>query len=253
MDTISAQVVIPPEAGSTTDYAGSTTVYAGIYTEQSARAEADLALASQINNVSAQISTTTNTLFAAVQTETTARITADAATASQITTVQAQVNQNTAAVQTNAQAYADLSGAVAASYTIKTQITANGRTYIAGIGIGTSNTGGIIESQVLVSASTFAVLDPNGTAVSSPFVIQGGQTFINQAFIGNAWITNAMIGQTIQSTAVGANGQPLWVIDKANGITLNGPNGGSGYMNLNSSTLTVFDNNGTLRVRLGLW
>jgi hypothetical protein len=116
-----------------------------------------------------------------------------------------------------------------------------------------NSSGGVVESQVLVSASTFAVIDPNGTAVSSPFTIVGGQTYINQAFIGTGWITNAMIGQTIQSTAVGANGQPLWILDKANGLTLNGPNGGSGYLNLNSSTLTVYDNNGTLRVRLGLW
>lgn len=253
MDTISAQVVIPPEAGSTTDYAGSTTVYAGVWSEQSARAEADLALAQKVDTVTAQISSASSTLFAAVQTETTARVTADAATASQITTVQAQVNSNTAAVQTNAASYADINGRVAASYQIKTQITSNGRTYIAGVGVGVDNTSGTVESQVLVSASRFAVIDPNGTAVNSPFVIQSGQTYISQAFIGTGWITNAMIAQTIQSTAVGANGQPLWVIDKANGLTLNGPNGGSGYLNLNSSTLTVYDNNGTLRVRLGLW
>lgn len=124
---------------------------------------------------------------------------------------------------------------------------------MAGIGVGVDNTSGTVESQVLVAAQRFAILDDAGSTVSSPFVVLGGQVFLSQAFIGTGWITNAMIGQTIQSTAVGANGQPLWILDKANGITFNGPNGGSGYLNINSSTLTVYDSNGTLRVRLGIW
>ncbi|MDR8402333.1 hypothetical protein NE850_39150, partial [Paraburkholderia sp. USG1] len=124
VDGIAAQVVIPPMAGSTGDYAGSTTIYAGVWSEQSARAEADLALAQRTDTVSAQIQTTSTTLSAAIQTEATARATADSAQASLITTVQAQADANTAAVQTVANSYADLNGRVAASYQIKTQITA---------------------------------------------------------------------------------------------------------------------------------
>ncbi|MFL9902190.1 DUF1983 domain-containing protein [Paraburkholderia fungorum] len=201
IDIVSAQVVIPPEAGSTTDYAGATTVFAGIYTEQSARAEADLALASQINNVSAQVNTYSNAYFAAVQTETTARISADAATASQLTTVQTQVDSNSAAVATNAAAYTDLNGRVSASYTIRTQVTTGGRTYIAGIGIGIDNNSGTVESQVLVTADRFAILETVGNSTFAPFVIQGGQAFINQAFIGSAWITTATIADANITTA----------------------------------------------------
>jgi predicted phage tail protein len=205
IDTISAQVVIPPEAGSTTDFAGSTTVFAGIYTEQSARAEADLALASQVNNVTAQVNTYSNSLFAAVQVETTARISADAATASQLTTVQTQVNQNSAAVATNAAAYTDLNGRVSASYTIRAQVTTGGRTYISGIGVGIDNNSGVVESQVLVTADRFAVLETSGNSTFSPFVIQNGQAFINQAFIGSAWITTATIADANITTAKIAN------------------------------------------------
>lgn len=253
LDQVSAQILIPAMAGSTEDYAGSTEVYAGVWSEQSARAEADLALAKNVETTTAQITSTKTTLLATVQQETQARIDADSAQATQITTIQAQADENTAAVQTVASSYADLNGRVAASYQIKTQITANGRTYIAGIGVGVDNTSGVVESQVLVSASRFAVLDPNGGAVSAPFVVQGGQVFISQALIGVGWIQNAMIGDVIQSTALGANGQPRWRLDKNGTITLNGANGGSGYMTLNDSTLLVYDNNGTLRVRLGLW
>ncbi|WP_087754118.1 host specificity protein J [Paraburkholderia caledonica] len=253
LDQVSAQVLIPEMAGSTGDYAGSTEVYAGVWSEQSARAEADLALAKNVETTTAQISSTKTTLLAAVQTETQARVDADSSMATQITTVQAQANANTAAVQTVATSYADLNGRVAASYQIKTQITANGRTYIAGIGVGVDNTSGVVESQVLLSASRVAILDPNGSAVTAPFVVQGGQVFISQALIGTGWIQNAMIGDVIQSTALGANGQPRWRLDKNGTLTMNGANGGSGYLTLSDSTLQVYDNNGTLRVRVGLW
>jgi predicted phage tail protein len=253
LDQVSAQVVIPPMAGSTDDYAGSTEIYAGVWSEQSARAEADLALAQKTDTVTAQITSNNAKLQAAIQTETQARTDADSAQTQQITTVQAQANENTAAVQTVAASYADLNGRVSASYQIKTQITTNGRTYIAGIGVGVDNSSGVVESTVLLSASRVAILDPNGSAVSSPFVVQGGQVFISQSFIGTAWIQNANIGDIIQATAVGANGQPRWRLDKNGTLTMNGANAGSGYLTISDSVLMVFDSNGTLRVRLGLW
>ncbi|MFM0595322.1 TipJ family phage tail tip protein [Paraburkholderia dilworthii] len=253
VDGVVAQVSLPPMAGDTGSYAGATTVYAGVWSEQSARAEADLAQAQRTDTVTAQMVSGQNKLSALIQTETTARVTADSVLATQVTTVQAQANANAAAVQTVASSYADLNGRVSASYQIKTQITSNGRTFIAGIGVGVDNSSGVVESQVLVSAGRFGVVDPNGASVTAPFVVQGGQTFISQALIGTGWITNLMIGDVIQSTSVGANGQPRWKLDKNGTITLNGANGGAGYMTLSDSTLMVYDNNGTLRVRLGLW
>lgn len=253
IDSVSAEIVIPPMAGSTNDYAGATTGYAGVWSEQSARAEADLALAQKTEAVTAQMTSSAETLAASIQEEATARADADSAQAEQIVTVQAQANESAAAVQTVAQSYADLNGRVSASYTIKTQVTSAGRTYIASIGVGVDNNSGVIESEVLVAAQRFAVLDNTGATVSSPFVIQGGQVFLSQAFIGTGWIQNANIGDVIQSTAVGANGQPRWKLDKNGTLTMNGANGGGGYLTLSDSTLLVYDNNGTLRVRLGLW
>ncbi|BBP95974.1 hypothetical protein BSFA1_11030 [Burkholderia sp. SFA1] len=249
IDVVSAQVLVPPLAGSTDDYAGSTQIYAGVWSEQSARAEADLAIAKSVDTVTAQITSNNTQLIAAVQTETQARIDADSAQASQITTIQSTANDAQALAQTASNSYADLNGRVAASYQIKTQITANGRTYIAGVGVGVDNTSGTVESQVLVAASRFAVLDPNGSAVSAPFVIQGGQTFLSQAFIGTGWITNAMIGDTIQSNNF-VSGQQGWQINKAGTFEINGTgNGGRNLINANGTQ--VYDSAGTLRVRLG--
>jgi predicted phage tail protein len=253
LTTVEATYVTPPMAGDPSGYAGSPTVYAGVYSEQSARAEADLALSIKTDTVQAQISTSSANLTAMVNTETTARVTGDAANASAITTVQANLNDTNAAVQTNATAYANLNGQLSASYTIKTQITTGGRTYIAGIGVGIDNTSGTVESQVLVAAQKFAILDNTGSAVSSPFIVSGGQVFMSSAFIQDASITNAKISGVIQSNSVGANGQPRWVLDKNGVFTMNGANSGSGYLTITDSLVSVYDGNGVLRVRLGLW
>jgi hypothetical protein len=86
-----------------------------------------------------------------------------------------------------------ISNQLASLYTVKTSLTVNGRTYLAGIGVGVENGGDEVESQVLVAANKFAIIDPDAETLTSPFVVVGGQTFINQAFIGEAWITEAQI------------------------------------------------------------
>ncbi|MCA7883251.1 host specificity protein J [Burkholderia contaminans] len=245
--------ITPLMAGDAEEYAGDETQYAGVWSLQSAIAEGDMAVAKSVETVAARLQSAAGTLTAAVQTETQARVDADGAMAQQITTVQAKANENAAAVRTVAQSYADLNGRVAASYQIKTQITAEGRTYIAGIGVGVDNNNGIVESQVLVSAQRFAVVDPNnGGSMIVPFVVQGGQVFIRQALIGAGWITNAMIGSYIQSDNYIA-GRQGWRLDKSGWFEINASNGSGNRLVLDGSSVRVYDGNGVLRVRMGMW
>ncbi|MDN7743033.1 phage tail protein [Burkholderia multivorans] len=245
--------ITPPMAGDAEEYAGDDTMYAGVWSLQSAIAEGDMAVAQKVETVAAQMNSVTATLSAAVQTEAKARVDADSAMAQQITTVQAKANENAADVQTVAQSYADLNGRVSSSYQIKTQITSDGRTYIAGIGVGVDNNNGIIESQVLVSAQRFAVVDPNnGGSMIVPFVVQGGQVFIRQALIGAGWITNAMIGSYIQSDNYIA-GRQGWRLDKSGWFEINAADGSGNRLVLDGSSVRVYDGNGMLRVRMGMW
>ncbi|EAY61823.1 phage tail protein [Burkholderia cenocepacia] len=249
---VSAQINVPM-AGDSGRAAGSTQVKAGVYSEQSARAEADMAIAQRIEAVTAQMTSGQASLSAGIQAESQARVDADSAQAEQITTVRAQANANAAAVQTVAQSYADLNGRVSASYQIKTQITSDGRTYIAGIGVGINNDSGIVESQVLVSAQRFAVVDPNnGGASIVPFVVQGGQVFLRQALIGSGWITNAMIGSYIQSDNYIA-GRQGWRLDKSGWFEINSTDGRGNRTVIDSNGGRVYDANGVLRVRWGVW
>ncbi len=126
---------------------------------------------------------------------------------------------------------------LAALYTIKTQINANDRVYIAGIGVGVENNAGIVESQVLVAADRFAVIDPNGATVQVPFVIQGGQVFMDSAFIQNASITDAKIvslsATKIVATALSAITANVGTLTA--GILQNSANPPSFVMNLSAT------------------
>ncbi|MBO9790414.1 MULTISPECIES: host specificity protein J [Xanthomonas] len=166
--------------------------------------------------------------------------------AKRIDTVQASLGETNASVQQVSQTVVSLNGKVSATYSVRAQITSAGQIYMAGMGVGVEQQAdGSYQSQILMQADRFAVINVANNAVTSPFVIQGGQTFINQALIGNAWITNAMIGDTIQSNGVGANGQPRWKLDKNGTLSMNGANNG-GFMTLNEQALRFWNAAGTV-------
>lgn len=94
--------------------------------------------------------------------------------------------------------------------------TVDGKQYLAGIGMGVENTPEGMQSQVLILADRFAVLnqaDGAGSAVSVPFAIDNGQVFMNSAFIKDGAITNAKIGNYISSNNYIA-GMMGWIIRK---------------------------------------
>ncbi|WP_234407522.1 host specificity protein J [Pseudomonas bohemica] len=133
--------------------------------------------------------------------------------------------QNTAAIQTVSTAYADTSGKLSTVWSVKMQVTADGQYVAAGIGLGIENTGAGLQSQFLVSADRFAIVNTiAGGAISVPFAVQGGQVFINQAFIQDGTITNAKIGSVIQSTNY-VSGSTGWALNKAGTFEINNGDG----------------------------
>lgn len=225
-----------------------------IVTDREATARALLSLQTNVNGNTASINSLSQTVSNYQQT-----------TATQINAITATINGNTAAITTNAQAIANVNGQLSAMYNIKVGVTSNGQYYAAGMGIGVENTPSGMQSQVIFLADRFAVTTQAGGTVTLPFVIQNGQTFINQAFIGNGWIQNAMIGDYIQSTTWDGTGNVGWHINKSgyavfNNVTVRGgvyaQNGQFGFTNstggvtINNNGVTVNLSNGG-RIVLG--
>ncbi|MGN8076627.1 phage tail protein [Enterobacter sp. 22104] len=173
------------------------------------------------------------------------------ASATQINSLKVTVNGQSAAIVQNAQVSADINNNLNAMYSIKVAIDSNGNQYAAGMGIGVQNTPSGMQSQVLFVADRFAVMAQAGGAVSLPFVIQNGQTFIRASFIQDGTIENAKIGNYIQSNNYVA-GSAGWKLDKGGTFEINGVAGG-GRMLITSTLIRIYDSNNVLRVRMGLW
>jgi predicted phage tail protein len=173
------------------------------------------------------------------------------ASATQINSLKVTVNGQSASIVQNAQVSADINNNLNAMYSIKVAIDSNGNQYAAGMGIGVQNTPSGMQSQVLFVADRFAVMAQAGGAVSLPFVIQNGQTFIRASFIQDGTIENAKIGNYIQSNNYVA-GSAGWKLDKEGTFEINGVAGG-GRMLISSTLIRIYDSNNVLRVRMGLW
>ncbi|WP_075180598.1 phage tail protein [Pantoea sp. 1.19] len=171
--------------------------------------------------------------------------------ATKINSLSVTVNGQSAVINQTAQALADVNGNLNAMYSIKVGVDSNGRQYAAGMGIGVQNTPAGMQSQVLFLADRFAVMSQAGGAVSLPFVIQNGQTFIRETFIQDGTIGNTKIGNYIQSNDY-APGTSGWRLDKGGNFEINGVAGG-GRMLISSNLIQIFDGNNVLRVRMGLW
>lgn len=152
------------------------------------------------------------------------------ASATNINSLTVSVNDQTAAITQTAKAVADIDGNISAMYNIKVGVASNGQNYAAGMGIGVENTPNGMQSQVIFLADRFAVTSQAGGNVSVPFVIENGQTVIDDAFIRlasidtakikDAAITNAKIGGDIWSEdfAAGSSG---WKIARGGGAEFN--------------------------------
>jgi hypothetical protein len=175
----------------------------------------------------------------------------ESATATKITQLTATVGENTSAIQETATAYADTSGKLSTMWSVKMQLTVDGKYVAAGIGLGIEDTGAGLQSQFLVSADRFAIVNTiAGGAISVPFAVQGGQVFMNSAFIQNGSITMLKIGAFLQSDNY-ISGVQGWRLDKAGNLEFNGPAPGGGRLTMTNRAIKVFDQNGVKRVQLG--
>lgn len=159
--------------------------------------------------------------------------------ATKINSLSVTVNGQSAAITQASQAVADLSGNLNAMYSIKVGVDANGRQYAAGMGIGVQNTPAGMQSQVLFLADRFAVMTQAGGTVSLPFLVQNGQTFINEAFINYASITLARVGSWYSANYVA--GQTGTIMKSDGTFEVNGAVSGQGRMQITNNRIISYD------------
>ncbi|RQV39112.1 DUF1983 domain-containing protein [Burkholderia cenocepacia] len=226
---------------------------AALQNSLTALANTDRAQAAQISALQASVGTggdVDTRINAAIKSQATVQATTDAAQSKRIDDVQAQAGKNAAAIQVNANAYADLKGQVSATYSVRVQALSNGRKVMAGW---TLNADGSGDSSMVVAASNFMVVDPNGNGLMSPFAISGGQVVMSDAIVNNLRVDLALVRGRLQSTAIGSNGRPCVIIDMQSGeLQFNGINNGSGWTEISPGRVMVYDGAGRPRVAMGV-
>ncbi len=207
-----------------------TGVYAEIEEVRQQSIDGDNAQTSQINNAVSVAGNAASLAQQAVTTSATADGKATTAITNSATAVTNAGNAQ-ATAQTALTATATTNNSLAAMYTIKTQLTVGGVPYLAGLGVGVENNNGIVTSQILLAADRVAVLNTANGQTVSPFTIQGGQTFINEAIIGTLSANKINVGfggnQLANSTLVTTQGWATYdgIGSCAFGINLGGMNG----------------------------
>lgn len=253
------------------------TVNARITTEETARANEDDAISSTLNTLIATVGSNNSTITARVQTEEQARASADEGLASTITSVSTVANNAAAAVVTEATARTNSDSAlstrvdeVAASYNgfsasgraaFQVSATPSGATarYSVVVRANTNNVfaeSGLFfdimsngSTRASIKANSFSILNDAGGYLTSPFYIENGIVYMNNALIkgltadkinvsslealsanlGNVSVhgvllingtvyTDKVAGEAI--TVVGATGSGGWVTTTANRVTL---------------------------------
>lgn len=238
--------VQPQSSGNTSGSAGDATTTAGAESLMSVLAERDYAIAKRVDLQ--QVSIGKNS--ARIEEVNTTSVTANSALASQVTTLSATVGTNTAAIQTTSSALADTNGKLNTIWSVKMELNANGQYVAAGVGLSIEANGvGALQSQFLVNANRFAVINGAG-GNSIPFIVENNQVFIQSAFIKDGSITMLKIGDALQSDNYVANSLG-WRLTKAGTFEINGSVAGQGKMTMTNRSLRVYDAAGVKRVQLG--
>lgn len=222
-----------------------TTAQASITTEQTVRANADGALASQITVLSAAYQLADTNLSASVSAEAVARASGDGALATQIDTVETTVGANTVSIQTLSQSVDGFSGRWAVS------LNANNR--VVGM---IRLDGTATQSTVAVLADKFVIVHPtnNGDAIQAfitglvngvPTVGINGNLVVDDTILARHIVAGSITAAEIAADAV--------TVEKINVTTLDGISANLGditagvmrstdnkfRIDLNNKTLTI--------------
>ncbi|WP_095184915.1 host specificity protein J [Pseudomonas sp. Irchel 3H9] len=175
------------------------------------------------------------------------------ATAQAIQQLHTDVEGNTSDIQTQSQIVSNIADKVNLSWSVKMQYnSATGQYITAGVALGIENGPAGLQSQFLVSADRFAIVNTiAGGAISVPFAVQGGQVFINSAFIQDASIGVAKLTQSIQSANYEPGKTGLMINFVTGEFELNSTLGVGGRQTINNRGGKVYDENDIKRYQWG--
>ncbi len=177
----------------------------------------------------------------------------DKAMAELSTQVQAQFDDVTASVNEKLTAKVQSDGTAKAFYDVGLQIEREGVYYKSGMSMGIEPSGSTYKSTIAFNADQFGIYTGNDVGgYQLAFAAINGQVFLRSAFIQDASITRGKITETLQSDDYVYGQSGILLNFKTGAIEMNGSNA-SGRKVITPTLELLYDANGTLRMRSGLW
>lgn len=153
-----------------------------------AQASANIKNQTELNNAT--------TSLAAIKSTQQTQATTISALSQQQTNLTAQVGGQSAELQELKKTVVE-NGNVSNTWMVKMETSSNGKKYAAGIALGID--GKNLQSQFLVQADRFGLINTSNGNTTTPFVVENGVAYMNAAVIKDGSITNAKIGSEIRS------------------------------------------------------
>lgn len=167
-----------------------------------AQASANIKNQTELNNAT--------TSLAAIKSTQQTQATTISALSQQQTNLTAQVGDQTAELQELKKTVVE-NGNVNSTWMVKMETNSNGKKYAAGIALGID--GKNLQSQFLVQADRFGLINTSNGNTTTPFVVENGVAYMNAAVIKDGSITNAKIGGEIRSDNF-VDGSQGWRVGK---------------------------------------
>ncbi|EDV4827901.1 phage tail protein [Salmonella enterica] len=180
-------------------------VAAELETIKRTAADEHAAVALQMSTLQTQISTDITSKIEALQR---ASSTAEGSLTEKLTQLSATINGQVTTVQEISRAQAMLNDTVAALKSFRVQYQANGKAAIAGIQLSATQT----QSEILMMADRFALLNPYNGSVMLPFVVQNGQVILADTFVKSLNINDRFVVDTVGNVQIRDSARNVGVV-----------------------------------------
>ncbi|ATN00866.1 phage tail protein [Proteus vulgaris] len=168
--------------------------------------------------------------------------------------VQAQFGKQQGMINQKMQAEFSQMGDGVVTHSINITIVHNGTKYNAtGQVISAQVKNGKLESFIGYNANNFAWYNPVNGKMELFMTVKNGQLFVREAFIGDATITSAKIADVLQSTNFSNDKKIGYQLNMRTGEEIKYGNNSQGYWIETNVLKRLFDKNGTMRIRMGMW
>ncbi|WP_232799205.1 TipJ family phage tail tip protein [Proteus vulgaris] len=168
--------------------------------------------------------------------------------------IQVKFGQQEGLIQQKMQAEFSQTGDGVVTHSINITIVHNNVKYnAAGQVISAQVKNGKLESYIGYNANNFAWYNPVNGKMELFMAVKNGQLFVKEAFIGDATITSAKIADVLQSTNFSNDKKIGYQLNMRTGEEIKYGNNAQGYWIETNVLKRLFDKNGTMRIRMGMW